>query len=98
MAICDDVHREYDRIANGQVLFGELPPWTHVRGRVAWYVFQGPYSGLGDAWQEFMRKAHASGPVALSGPPGDVYVCDPADHPGDRAATMTTIFWAPLKE
>jgi len=34
--------------------------------------------------------------LKLRGPPGDVYVCDPEDHKGDRAASMITILWAPM--
>jgi len=36
-----------DKFANGKVQAGELPNWMHVSGKVAWYVFQGPYSELG---------------------------------------------------
>ena len=94
--MCDEIHREFDGFANGSVQIGELPPWTHVRGRMAFYVYQGPYNGLGDAWQDFARKKGALD-LEFHGPPGEVYVCDPSDHPGDAQKTMLTILWAPLK-
>ena len=92
-----DFHKEYDRLANGKVQVGELPPWMHVHGRAACYIAQGPYSKLGEMWQEFMRKVRAS-KLAVIGPPGDVYVCDPEKHEGDRERTLTTIMWAPMKD
>jgi hypothetical protein len=92
------MHAEWDRLANGDVQSGELPPWTHVTGPVLWYVAQGPYAGIGEAWTLFMKKAHARFPaVELSGPPGDVYVCDPADHAGAGASRLTTLMWAPVR-
>lgn len=95
MVSCDEVHRAYDAIANGPVQVGELPDWLHVRGRVAWYVYAGPYRDMGEnGWQTFMRKVQASN-LKPRGPPGDVYVCDPEDHKGDREASMITILWAP---
>jgi hypothetical protein len=47
MTCCSDVHKQFDKFANGKVQAGELPNWMHVSGKVAWYVFQGPYSELG---------------------------------------------------
>jgi len=47
MTCCTDVHKQFDRFANGKVQVGELPEWTHVHGKVAWFVYQGPYSELG---------------------------------------------------
>lgn len=98
MATCDEVHRAYDGLANGAVQVGELPSWMHVRGKVAWYVFQGPYAGLSDAWADFMQKALASDIGGVTGPPGDVYVCDPLDHLDELQGTLTTILWAPVME
>jgi hypothetical protein len=46
MTCCSDVHKQFDKFANGKVQAGELPNWMHVSGKVAWYVFQGPYSEL----------------------------------------------------
>jgi hypothetical protein len=45
-----DLHRQFESLANGDVQVGEMPEWMHVRGRCGWYVYQGPYSSLGDAW------------------------------------------------
>jgi effector-binding domain-containing protein len=92
---CDRVHAEYDRHANGLMQVGSLPPWTHFSGKVAWYVFQGPYSKLSEGWTRFMEKAH-SAPTVRAGPPGDIYVCDPAEHKG-KEESIITIFWAPVK-
>ena len=47
MACCSDVHKQFDKFANGKVQAGELPNWMNVSGKAAWYVFQGPYSELG---------------------------------------------------
>lgn len=47
MACCSDVHKQFDKFANGKAQVGELPKWMHVSGKVAWYVHQGPYSELG---------------------------------------------------
>jgi hypothetical protein len=96
MASCDAMHKEYDRHANAGVQAGELPPWMHVQGRVVWYVYQGSYAGLGRGFQEFMGKAEKAFPGKIRGPPGDLYVCPPAEHLGDRERTLTTIIWAPL--
>ncbi len=98
MAACEEVHRMYDELAHDEVQAGELPAWMHVRGRVAWYVIQGSYDQLGDAWAEFMQKTLASDVGQVAGPPGDVYVCDPLDHLGEEQAKLTTILWVPLKE
>jgi hypothetical protein len=43
---CTDIHKQYDKFANGTVQVGELPEWMHIKGKVAWCVFQGPYSEL----------------------------------------------------
>ena len=52
-----DIHRQFESLANGDVQIGELPEWLHVRGTCAWYVYQGPYSGLGNARQTFMGRS-----------------------------------------
>jgi effector-binding domain-containing protein len=71
--------------------------WMHVSGKVAWYVFQGPYSNMTLAWAEFMKKVQNSKVGEIVGPPGDVYVCDPQEHKGNEQK-LTTILWTPLKE
>ncbi len=96
MRLCDLVHRDYDRFANKNVNVGELPPWMHIQGKVVWYVFQGPYSGLSEAWATFHRKVVASKRGEPYGPPGDVFVCDPDEHKADPE-TLTTILFMPLK-
>ncbi len=88
----------YDSHANADVQVGVLPSWMHVSGKVAWYVYQGPYEGISEAWQTFMAKVRAARPGTIVGPPGDVYVCDPGDHQGDAQAKLTTILWAPIQE
>jgi hypothetical protein len=98
MPECEEVHRAYDGLANGDVQVGKLPPWMHVQGNVAWYVFQGSYAALSDAWASFMQKALASKVGDLGGPPGDVYVCDPLDHLAEADEKLTTILWVPLKD
>ena len=98
MPTCDEIHAEFDRYANGDVQAGVLPPWMHVSGRVAWYVYQGPYSGLGGGFRSFMEKASRTYPGKTRGPPGDVYVCPPEEHRGEREPTLITIIWAPLAD
>jgi len=46
MTCCSDVHKQFDKFADGKVQVGELPKWMHVSGKVAWNVFQEPYSEL----------------------------------------------------
>ena len=98
MTACEEVHRKYDALAHAEVQAGELPAWMRIQGRVAWYAVQGPYDHLGDAWAEFMQKALASDIGPVSGPPGDVYVCDPLDHLAEAEERLTTILWVPLKD
>ena len=97
MRSCQAVHDEYDKHANGKVQIGSLPSWMHVNGQVAWYAFRGPYSSLPHAWSEFMQKIRSSSNVKPSGPPGDVYACDPVEHKGDENS-MITILWTPVKQ
>jgi hypothetical protein len=96
MPPCEDAHREYDKHANGHIQIGQLPNWMNVNGKVAWFVFKGPYNELPEGWSEFMKKAHSLSNAKIAGPPGDVYLCDPTDHKGDEN-NMLTILWAPLK-
>ena len=96
MTCCADVHKQFDRFANGKLQVGELPEWMHVSGKVAWYVYQGPYSELPKAFDTFWRK-FGEAKVHMAGPPGDVYVCSPECHVEDRQAKMLTILWCPVK-
>ena len=97
MAACDRVHRDFDGLANGEIHTGELPAWMHVQGPVAFYVYQGPYASLSEAWSSFMQKALAAGAGEPAGPPGEVYVCDPLDHLQGKEEKLTTILWVPVK-
>jgi hypothetical protein len=65
------VHGEYEGFANGKVQIGSLPGWMHVNGRVARYVFQGPYSQLPQAWMDFetvevLHPFPCAGAISLS--------------------------------
>jgi hypothetical protein len=95
---CAEIHEQYDRYANAGIQVGEFPPWMRVSGKVAWYVYQGLYSRLPDAWADFMRKLQTEKPGPFAGPPGDVYVCDPDDHEADEQRELITILWTPLRE
>ena len=92
----EDVHRKFDRYANGDFQIGKLPSRLQVQGKVAWYVFHGAYSGLGNAWAMFPKKFLGSKRGEPSGPPGEVYVCDPDDRKGAREAKLLTVLWIPL--
>lgn len=95
MAVCGEAHARFDRIANAEGQVGELPPWLHVRGRAFWWVYQGPYEAMPDAWETFHAKGRAAG-VVPAGPPGDVYVCDPDDHRDDPGRILT-VMWVPVE-
>ncbi len=97
MTCCEAMHKALDAKANGEIQVGELPEWAHVRGKVAWYVFQGPYQDLSTkGWDMFWRK-FAAGNFTMEGAPGDVYACSPGCHKEDRGEKMLTIFWAPVR-
>jgi len=78
----EQVHKEYDMKSNGKVEVGVLPSWMRVNGRVAWYVFQGPYTKLPDGWSEFWKKFGDTSKVA--GPPGMCMSAPPQEHKGDE--------------
>ena len=97
MTCCSKAHEQFDRFANGDVQVGKLPGQTLISGKVAWYVFQGPYSELGSrAFPTFWKKCDEA-KLDMSGPPGDVYVCNPVCHEEDKQAKLLTIIWCPLK-
>ncbi len=96
MTCCEAAHKAYDAKANRDIQVGELPVSMHVRGRVAWYVFQGPYSDLPEKGWDLFWKKFASSDFKMEGAPGDVYVCSPGCHNEDRGAKMLTILWAPI--
>jgi len=96
LTCCEDAHKAYDAKANRAIEVGELPAGLHVVGRVAWYVYQGPYSELSiNGWDVFWRK-FATSNMKMEGAPGDVYVCSPGWHKEDHQAKMLTIIWAPV--
>jgi hypothetical protein len=94
---CDKLHAEYDRLASAGLQVGELPAWMHVTGKVCWQVYAGPYDGLGQAWPRFMGAAHPAHGERLDWPSGDVYACNPTDHPGEQQRDMITILWCSMK-
>jgi len=53
---------------------------------------------LPEAWAKFGRMLQALKTEKFTGPPGDVYVCDPMDHQGPAEEKKITILWAPLRE
>jgi len=83
-------------LANGEIQTGILPDWLHVEGRVAWFVFQGPYSGIARAFPLFIEKVQSKFPGKVRGAPGDVYVCSPENHTGALERRLTTVFWVPI--
>jgi hypothetical protein len=95
MPMCDRAHQMYDRIHEGTIQNGALPEWTRVHGRVAWTVSKGPYSKLPGAWQAFMGGVMNS-KTRPTGPTGDVYACNPADHPGEDEARLLTLLYVPI--
>jgi hypothetical protein len=95
MAACDAAHSELDKLVGKKVQIGTLPPWTRVRGKVAWKVVRGPYSELPGSWMAFMHEV-GSGSARPSGPTGDVYACQPEDHAQDGGSKLLTILYAPV--
>ncbi len=96
MTCCESIHKALDAKANGAIQVGELPAWTHVSGRVAWYVYQGTYADMtANGWEVFWKK-FATANLKMEGAPGDVYACSPGCHKEDRGEKMLTIFWAPV--
>ncbi len=81
-------------MANGEIQLGELPAGLHVVGPIAWWIFRGSHDGMGAAWELFGEKLETVLGHGGVGPPGDIYLCDPEDHPGDWEA-MLTVLWAP---
>ncbi len=96
MTCCEEEHRAYDKLANREIQVGELPPATRVKGRVAWYVYQGPYADLPMKGWELFWKKFATKNLKMEGAPGDVYICNPGCHKEDEQAKMLTILWAPV--
>ncbi|HEY7589201.1 MAG TPA: hypothetical protein VIB49_10725 [Thermoplasmata archaeon] len=93
MSCCEEYHKAFDTLANREIQLGELPSFLPVRGRLAWYVYRGPYRDLSGAWDLFWRK-FTTKDVKMEGVPGDVYVCNPGCHKEDRQENMLTILYA----
>ncbi len=90
------MHKALDAKANRDVQVGELPAFSRVKGKVAWYVYQGAYADISaKGWDVFWKK-FAMTNQKMEGAPGDVYVCSPGCHKEDAQAKMLTILWAPL--
>ncbi len=96
MTCCEEMHKAFDGKANRDVQVGELPAFTHVKGKVAWYVYQGPYADLSAKGWDLFWKKFATANQKMEGAPGDVYVCSPGCHKEDGQANMLTILWAPV--
>jgi hypothetical protein len=92
MANCDLAHKEFDPLVEKGVQIGKLPDWTCVGGKVAFRVLRGPYEQLSKAWAEFPSRAIGVARSAPRGPPGDVYLCSPMDHPDDPAKMLTVLY------
>ncbi len=95
MAVCEEAHEQFAGIVNADGQVGMLPEWMHVRGRVFWWVYQGPYEAMSAAWRTFHEKGGEAG-VVPAGPPGDIYVCDPDDHRDDPDRILT-VMWIPVE-
>lgn len=96
MTYCDDVHTRFGKYANGDAQVGELPAEMNVKGRVAWYVWKGPYANLPAGWDAFWKKHAGKGP-RMRWPPGDVYVCSPECHRKDTQREMLALIWCPIE-
>jgi hypothetical protein len=96
MPLCDAAHKQFDQLANGSLQVGNLPSWTRVQGKVAWFVWRGPLDMLGEAWAFFHRKVRAAEPGRPDGPPGEVFICRPEDHVDDKQSKLLTILYLPM--
>ncbi len=92
MASCDAAHKVFDSLVKRGIQVGDLPDWTCVGGRVAYRVVQGPYEQLPRAWVDFPSQALGAARSAPRGPPGDVYICTPMDHPDDPSKMLTVLY------
>ena len=97
MTCCADMHKRFGKYANGDIQIGELPEDLHVRGRVAWYVYKGPYSELGSKGFAAFWAKYAEKKLKGTGAPGDVYICSPPCHKDDKQQEMLTLIWCPVE-
>jgi AraC family transcriptional regulator len=70
---------------------GEIEAFTLPAGLTAVAVHGGPYDKLPETFAAFEKWIAAQG-HACAGPPWEVYVTDPAEHP-DTADWRTEIYW-----
>ena len=96
MAQCDAAHMVFDPQVGKDIRVGELPEWTCVVGKVAYMVLRGSYDQLPGAWASFPERVLGAARSEPRGPPGDVYVCGPMDHPSDPSR-MLTILYLPIR-
>ncbi len=92
MASCAAAHKEFDHQVGRKVAIGTLPAWTRVTGKVAYIVLRGPYDQLPEAWGHFPQEAMRASQGASEGPSGDVYLCNPMDHPDDPSKLLTLLY------
>jgi hypothetical protein len=92
MANCDQAHKFLEPQVEKGIQIGQLPDWTCVTGKVAYRVLKGPYTQLAAAWGSFPQQALGTARSAPRGPPGDVYVCSPMDHPNDPGRMLTILY------
>jgi effector-binding domain-containing protein len=95
MATCAAAHAEFEKKANGKIHVRTLPEWTRVTGKVAYAVYQGPYSGMASEWSRFPQNVMKS-KLTPNGPCGDVYLCPMEDHPGGEKKLLTVLYF-PVK-
>jgi hypothetical protein len=97
MTCCDDMHEEYGQYANGDVQVGELPDNFNVKGKVAWYIYKGPYATLCSiGWSAFWEK-YAQLQLTPRGSPGDIYICNPGCHEEDHQEEILTLIFCPVE-
>ncbi len=92
MASCETAHKVFNPLVDKGIRIGLLPDWTNVRGRVAYRVLLGSYDQLPNAWSRFAREALEAARSAPRGPPGDVYLCGPMEHPKDPSKMLTVLY------
>ncbi len=95
MTRSEEARAEFDGPVDGKIRVAHRPEGTRIRGRVAYPVHRGEYSGLARVGSDFPEKATQNGEP--DGPSGDIYLCSPMDHPRPGAARRLTLFYLPLK-
>jgi len=93
---CDSAHQQLEPLSPKGIQVGTLPDWVCVQGKVVYKVVRGAYDQLPKEWASFPQQALSTARTAPRGPPGDVYVCGPMDHPKDPSK-MLTILYVPIQ-